>query len=75
MIKHHFLPLKRGRNEIEFNKGLAEIQYEYNTNRKQNRLGWKSPLEFENEISEQKIRTEMQIFNYQNILDNGFIEA
>lgn len=54
MIKHHFLPLKRGRNEIEFNKGLAEIQYEYNTNRKQNRLGWKSPLEFENEISEQK---------------------
>ena len=75
MIKHHFLPLKRGRNEIEFNKGLAEIQYEYNTNRKQNRLGWKSPLEFENEISEQKIRTEMQIFNYQPHLDNGFIKA
>ncbi|MBK8601729.1 MAG: hypothetical protein IPN87_01015 [Saprospiraceae bacterium] len=36
MIKHHFLPLKRGRNEIEFNKGLAEIQYEYNTNK----TGW-----------------------------------
>jgi putative transposase len=75
MIKHHFLPLKRGRNEIEFNKGLVEIQYEYNTNRKQNKLGWRSPVEFERDIREQEIRTEMQIFNYKANLDNGFLEA
>jgi len=39
MIKEHFLPLIRGRNEKEFNKGLQEIKMEYNYNRKQEKLG------------------------------------
>lgn len=50
MIKEHFIPLKRGRNEKEFNKGLQEIKMEYNYNRKQENLGWKSPVEFERSI-------------------------
>lgn len=47
MIKEHFIPLKRGRNEVEFNKGLQEIKMDYNYERKQENLDWKSPVEFE----------------------------
>lgn len=50
MIKEHFIPLKRGRNEKEFNKGLQEIKMEYNYHRKQENLGWKSPVEFERSL-------------------------
>lgn len=53
MIKEHFIPLKRGRNEKEFNKGLQEIKMEYNYNRKQENLGWKSPVEFERSLEGQ----------------------
>lgn len=56
MIKNHFIPLKRGRNEDEFNKGLQEIKMEYNYNRKQENLGWMSPVEFEQSIQQQGTR-------------------
>jgi len=51
MIKEHFIPLKRGRNEVEFNKGLQEIKMDFNYNRKQENLDWMSPVKYEQYLS------------------------
>jgi putative transposase len=67
LIKGHFLALKRGRNEYEFNKGLLEIQADYNQ-RKQQNLGWLSPLEIEENIKylKKEERTKMVLHDFTN---------
>lgn len=65
LIKGHFLPLKRGRSENEFNKGLQEIREDYN-NRKQENLGWLSPIKFEEKIKglKKEERTKMILHDF-----------
>lgn len=46
LIKLHFMPLINGRNEKNFVNGIQFIKDTYN-NRKQEGLGWLSPIKFE----------------------------
>jgi transposase InsO family protein len=63
MIKMHYLGLKRGRNETELNKSLQEIKELYN-NRKQQGLGWKSPIEFEDKLKVSKKNERKLLFKF-----------
>lgn len=50
LIKNHFLPLIKGADERMLDKELECIFYIYNHERKQEGLGWLSPVEFEMKV-------------------------
>lgn len=66
LIKAHFLPLINGESLKSFQQGVQYIKDEYN-NRRQEKLGWLSPIEFEEKwqkVPEEK-RPKKQIYNYE----------
>ena len=50
LIKHHLIPTKRAQNLDQFRIQLRQIDYFYNYQRKQQGLGWRTPVEFEDYI-------------------------
>lgn len=51
LLKHHLLPTIKCTAGKEINKELEKVIYFYNHERKQQALGWQSPVEFESNIS------------------------
>ena len=47
LLKYHLIPCKQIASDKEFDKALREIEYFYNCQRKQEKLGWRTPEEFE----------------------------
>lgn len=50
LIKHHLIPTTGIQGLDSFQAQMQEIDYFYNYERKQQALGWRSPVEFENYI-------------------------
>lgn len=48
-FKHHILPLVKSKTLGGMKKEIATLLHHYNFERKQEKLGWLSPVEFENE--------------------------
>ena len=65
LIKAHFMPLINGRNEANFQKGIAHIKDLYNSTR-QKHLGWLSPLEFEEKWAKVSAdhRPQMELYDF-----------
>jgi len=65
LLKKHFLPLITGRDEKLFQQGIEHIVSLYN-NRKQESLGWLSPLEFEEKWKgvDIELRPVKQLYNF-----------
>jgi transposase InsO family protein len=49
-IKHHLMPLVKSKNLNGMKKELSRLIHQYNYDRKQEELGWLSPVEFEQEL-------------------------
>jgi transposase InsO family protein len=47
LLKHHLIPTRSSYNLEQFQSQLSNIDYFYNNLRKQQGLGWRSPVEFE----------------------------
>lgn len=50
LIKYHLIPSKEIRNLSEFQVAILEIAYFYNHERKQEKLGWRTPVAFESYV-------------------------
>jgi len=50
LLKNHFIPLAQTQNLEILRRELEQIVYFYNHERKQERLGWRTPVAFENYI-------------------------
>jgi putative transposase len=71
LLKHHLLPtIKRGWGK-ELDKEMKRIMRVYNHERKQEALGWLSPVEFEKKISGMVDKPEISLYNF-TVSKNGF---
>lgn len=68
LIKHHLIPTKETRNLSEFKNALHEIIYFYNYERKQEELGWQTPVEFEKHVNglPNEDRPRMKLYDFEN---------
>ena len=68
LIKHHLIPTKETRNLSEFKDAMQEIIYFYNNERKQEGLGWQTPVEFEKHVGSlrQEDRPKMKLYDFEN---------
>ncbi|MCF8301778.1 MAG: DDE-type integrase/transposase/recombinase [Bacteroidales bacterium] len=64
LIRNHFLATLDIRSESHFNKSFDKMVYFYNYERKQKRLGWRSPVEFENQLSTMKTKPEWRLYDF-----------
>jgi len=64
LIKNHFLSTLDFQSESHFNKSFEKMVYFYNYERKQKRLGWRSPVEFENQLSTMKVKPEWRLYDF-----------
>ena len=64
LIKHHLLPTIQLGWEKELGKEIKRIMHVYNYERKQERLGWLSPVEFEKKISGLVDKPELELHNF-----------
>jgi len=73
-IKNHLLPTRQTRNLNELKIALQEIIYFYNYERKQEGLGWLSPVEFESYVSslQSQERPKMRLYDFEN-MTKGFL--
>jgi transposase InsO family protein len=62
LIKHHLIPTISSVKEKNLHQGIAQVIEYYNAERKQEALGWKSPVEFENYIATLGVRPTMQLY-------------
>jgi len=69
-IKHHLLPLINMNNNNPM-RAIGKLIKTYNEKRKQQKLGWLSPAEFEKQISKMDQRPERKLFNFTKV-KNGF---
>lgn len=63
LIKHHFVPTVRDLRPESLNKEMEGIMYFYNHERKQEALGWLSPVEFEHKWVGQPTPMQMTIYD------------
>lgn len=74
LLKHHLIPtIKLGYGK-ELDKEMKRVMRVYNYERKQKALGWLSPIEFENKISDMVDKPEISLYNF-NVNKNRFYEA
>lgn len=64
LLKHHLLPTIRHTEGKKLDKEVTRIMRIYNFERKQQALGWLSPVEFEAKISELKQRPQMVLYKF-----------
>jgi transposase InsO family protein len=73
LIKHHLVPtIKLGRGKVD--KEIKRIMHVYNHERKQERLGWLSPVAFEGSISGLVNKPEISLHKFTGN-ENGFYKA
>jgi putative transposase len=67
LIKHHLMPTKGASNLSEFKERMQEIIYFYNNERKQEGLGWRTPVEYETYITTlpKGSRPTMKLFDFE----------
>lgn len=65
LLKNHLLPTLKQVDLQGINQELKKIFYFYNHERKQEALGWRSPVEYEAFIQNDDNRKPMQLYNYQ----------
>ena len=73
LIKHHLMPTKGASNLSEFKKRMEEIIYFYNNERKQEGLGWRTPVEYETYVNTlpKERRPTMRLFDFEKS-EKGF---
>ena len=64
LIKHHLLPTIEMGSEKELGKEIKRIMHVYNHERKQEKLGWLSPVEFEKKMSGLVDKPEVSLHNF-----------
>jgi len=74
LIKHHFMPTVRDLDEDGLFKEIKRIIRFYNYERKQEGLGWLSPVEFEKKVSGMSEKPERLLHKFTKN-KNGFWEA
>jgi len=74
LIKHHLIPTIKMGSLHELDKEMERIMYIYNYERKQEKLGWLSPVEFEEKISKMDKKPELNLYKFKNPW-YGFFEA
>lgn len=63
LLKHHLLPTMKNGNLNHLLKSIGEIMYFYNHERKQENLGWLTPVGYEKFCSEQTEPPKMRIYH------------
>jgi putative transposase len=73
LVKHHLMPTKGVSNLSEFKERMQEINYFYNNERKQEGLGWRTPVEYETYINTlpKGSRPTMKLFDFESS-EKGF---
>jgi len=72
LLKHHMIPTMQTSNEIGVSIGMSRIIKTYNHSRKQESLGWKSPVEYESSLlTATREATSRKLYNFKE-LKNGF---
>jgi len=64
LIKHHFLPTIKGKNIVNLDKEMKRIMHIYNQERKQEALGWLSPVEYEEKITRMTKKPVLELYEY-----------
>jgi putative transposase len=63
-IKHHLMPLIKSRSLKGMNREMKKLIDQYNTVRKQERLGWLSPAEFEEELKIGAVKPTLSLHDF-----------
>lgn len=63
LLKHHFIPIMADLKPERLKKKMGEILYFYNQERKQERLGWLSPAEFEQKWTNSTNAPKMKLYD------------
>jgi transposase InsO family protein len=73
LIKHHLMPTKGVSSLSDFKERIEEIIYFYNHERKQESLGWRTPVEYEAHINSlpKENRPRMKLFDFES-KEKGF---
>lgn len=66
LIKHHFIPTMQSSNLRAAQKEMKKIIDFYNHTRKQEALGWLSPVEFENNITRMDVKPILNLYKFDN---------
>lgn len=74
LIKHHLLPTVQAIGKNNLNKEISRCIRFYNERRKQEGLGWLSPLEFEKKIGGFSTKLQRNLYNFK-VNNDGFKEA
>lgn len=64
LIKHHLLPCVQDNKTMTITKVIDRVTYVYNNLRKQERLGWMSPIEFEKNISKATCKPSVKLYKF-----------
>ncbi|WP_367387986.1 transposase [Lewinella sp. LCG006] len=79
LLKQHFLPTVADLHPERITQSIDEIMYFYNHERKQEALGWLSPVEFEQQWANHPNPPRMQLYDRQKKIlttrQRGFLEA
>jgi len=67
LLKHHLIPTIKMGSLYELDKEMERIMYIYNYERKQERLGWLSPVDFENKIARTNEKPELNLYKFENV--------
>ncbi|MBZ0255277.1 DDE-type integrase/transposase/recombinase [bacterium] len=71
LIKHHLLPTISVSGKDVPDRQIEQILKTYNHERKQQRLGWLTPVAFEKKVAEMKHKPKIKLHDFQNN-ENGF---
>ena len=74
LIKHHLLPTVQATGNNQLGREINRVLRYYNEGRKQEALGWLSPVGFEKKISTMSIKPKRDLYNF-NLDDDGFKKA
>ena len=74
LLKHHMFPTMKTNNEQKVSIGIGRVISRYNHKRKQQALGWKSPVEFESTLDPTSGGPEHKLYNLSKA-ENGFLEG
>ena len=66
LIKYHFIPTIQSSSPKDARKQIDQIMYFYNHQRKQEALGWKSPVEYEHYIKGMTNKPAMKLYDHNN---------
>jgi len=65
LIKHHFIPIVKGSTVPKIRGELKRLIHVYNSERKQERLLWKSPVEYEQYLASGNSGQPLELHNFE----------